>query len=203
MSLIEQLPEPFTNNEEKNQGEDVQVNQQINNQVNQQTNQQLDNNIETRSGRRRSNKINNCLLGWAIFLLSLESCFFTLCVFALLLSFALSRYPGENEDKEDKYLGSMFGCGIPCLFLPGIIIAVSKASFRPKTIFITNCILVLIKTGLFIGFLISLCKITGGAVPLIGIIPEIGFDCLFIINDSLKLNNQDNNNQDNNNQNNN
>ena len=84
MSLIEQLPEPFKNNEEENHEEYLQINQQINNQVNQQTNQQLNNNIETSNNVRQSTCNVRFLLYCAIFLVSIEAIFFTLCLFALL-----------------------------------------------------------------------------------------------------------------------
>ena len=204
MSLTEQLPEPFKNNEEENQEEYQQVNQQINQQVNQQMNQQINANIETSNNIQPSNSKNNCLLCCAIFLLILEGVFFGFYVFALLLSFSARRYPSDNEDKEDKYLGRTFAFGLPCSFLPCIIIAISKAPYTTKTTFIINCILVLIKTGLFIGYFISLYKIRDSdTLLLIGIFPEIAFNILVIMNDSSRLNNQNNSNQNINNQNNN
>ena len=95
-------------------------------------------------------------------------------------------------------MGSLFGFGIPCSFLPCVIIAFSSGSSNPKNILITNCILLLIKTGLFIGFFISLYSFNKDDILLIAIIPEVAFDFLVIINDSSKLNKQNNNNQNNN-----
>ena len=200
MSLTEQLPEPYKNNEEENQEEYLQVNQQINSQVNQQINQQLNNNIETPNNMESSNSKISCLLCCAITLLVLEGIFIAFYLFALIISLGARRYPGDNEENESKYLGRTFGFGLPCSFFPCIIIPISSANFRPKTIFITNCILLLIKTGLFIGFFISLYNIRDckDGILFIAIIPEIAFDFLVIINDSSKLNNQNNNNQNNN-----
>ena len=76
MSLTEQLPEAFKNNEEENQEEYLQVNQQINNQVNQQIDQQVNNNnIETPNNMETSNSKISCLLWCAITLLGLEAFF--------------------------------------------------------------------------------------------------------------------------------
>ena len=94
----------------------------------------------------------------------------------------------------------MFGFGIPCAFFPCIIIGIIKSNYKPKIIFITNLILILIKTGLFIGYFISLYKIREGKdkLLLITILPEVVFNILIIINDASKLNNQNNNEQNNN-----
>ena len=199
MSLSEQLPEPYTNNEENNQEVNLQVNQQINQQVNQYTYQQeISNNIQTPNTPNAPNNRLSRLLCCAIVFLSLESIFFGGILIALLGAMGLRRYPGDNEEKESKGLKLMFGFGMPCSFLPCIIISVSQSQLKPKIVYITNIILILIKTGLFAGFFIGLSLIGNPTVFLIGIFPEVVFDFLVVINDSSKLNNENNRNQDNN-----
>ena len=142
----------------------------------------------------------NYLLCCAKFVLSLEALFCTGYLFLVLLSFNLRRYPDENEDNESKYLNRMFAFGITYAFLAVIIISISNALYKPKVIFITNLILILIKAGLYIAYFISLYKIRESKdhILLITIFPEVVFIILIIINDASKLTNQNNNHQNNN-----
>ena len=83
----------------------------------------------------------------------MEAIFFFGILFLIILSFGARRYPGDNEEKEGIGLKLIFGLGIPCSFLPFIIITVSQSHLKPKISFITNIILIIFKTGLFAGFL--------------------------------------------------
>ena len=175
MSLSEQLSESFKNNEEDNQEVNLQVNQQINQQVNQDINQQeVSNNIQLSNNRLSP------LLCCTKFFFFLESMFFFI-ILILLFSF--------------NYLKLGFGFGIPCSLLPCIIVVISESHLKPKITFITNFILVLIKTGLFVGFFIAIRNLR---LLLIGIFPEVAFDFILLKNDRSKLNNRNNRNQDNN-----
>ena len=219
MSLIDQLSQPFRNEEdeeedfqgnnllfnEENNQENNQVNNQVSNQIYNQQNNQVNNqaNNQQINVRQESNNINrssgkiSLLFGFSMAFLCLEITFCTLYVFMLFFALSLARYPVENEN---KYVSGILGFGIPCAFFPCMIIGMNYVSFKPLYIFIITIILVLGKSGLFAGFFICLYKINEyrHKALLANIFFEGISNILIIINEIVKLVNQKNRNQNNN-----
>ncbi len=92
----------------------------------------------------------------------------------------------EDLRKKDKKLSIALLFIIPCLFITCIFICLCFS--YNKKIIIINCICIIIKLSLFIGYLINL-QYTQDNFGLISflILPEISSDICFIMSEKLKL----------------
>ena len=192
-----QLPEPFQNEPEDKQplSEPVSNNPYFNQQLSEPISNNPEDNqhnskvkINTSKCMEPPNKTFYCLIISEMFLFIIEFIMNFCFVIRDIFEAGLRRYADEDEKRRDSHIGPYLSFGFPCLFLTIIVPFVSMIYSKHQLIFIVVFILILIKSGLFVGYFIHLsaCRDNKDDKRLLSLFPEIGFSVLIIIHEIYK-----------------